>query len=475
IDRFTLNLDANETEEQRFLLGNIPVNSQWNYTTGISYKRYAENGFWTFVLSRNMLNNEAEKFENNDESQALILDYKSQETENKLRIENTTRKGNYKFNFGVAYEFVQYNSNTFNLLAVPGGQQEINFFSEIDFHKYAAFAQVSRDWLQERLVTSVGLRLDGASYSSEMSNPLEQFSPRVSVAYNLSQKWIVNANAGLYYQLPPFTVMGYEEDGVLVNKLNGVDYIQNYQLVAGLEYNSGSNSKITLEGYYKRYNNYPFTVRDSIALANLGGDFGVLGNEPVVSTARGRTYGIELLLQQRLYKGFYGLVSYTLGWSEFEDKNGEFVPSSWDSRHIVNMTAGKRFPKNWELGVNFRVQSALPFTPFDEERSAVIQNWDITNEGLRDFNQLNQGRFQPNHTLDIRIDKKWFYDKWSFQLYLDIENIYGNTVNDPQLVLDLDEEGNRQIDPNQLDSYLLKTLEVTQGTVLPSIGVVIIY
>ena len=67
-----------------------------------------------------------------------------------------------------------------------------------------------------------------------------------------------------------------------------------------------TNTKITVEGFYKIYSDYPFLVRDSISLANLGSDFGVIGNEPVESISEGQSYGVEFLAQQKLSKGFYG-------------------------------------------------------------------------------------------------------------------------------------------------------------------------
>ena len=59
----------------------------------------------------------------------------------------------------------------------------------------------------------------------------------------------------------------------------------------GFEYVTKSNTKITLEGFYKHYEDYPFLVRDSISLANLGADFGVIGDEEVISSSKGRAYG----------------------------------------------------------------------------------------------------------------------------------------------------------------------------------------
>ncbi len=488
IDQFELNTDANETEEQQFLLNTIPVSPQWNYTTGLVYKNYGDKGVWTVVASRSMLNVESEKYTNNIEVDSnLVLDYQSQEIENKFRIErNQTVFGTYKLVYGGGYQYVRYNNRTFNRIFTSSGPEDILFSSEFDMHKYAFFAQISNRYFGDKLVLSAGIRFDGNTYSDEMNNPLEQASPRFSLAYNFTDRFSFNFNTGLYYQLPPFTILGYKEindagEDVFVNRENGIRFIRNSHFVAGLEYNTPFNARITIEGYYKRYQDYPFLLRDSITLANLGGDFGVVGNEPAVPRSDGRTYGMEVLFQQRLFKGWYGIVSYTLGRSEFEDKNGDFVPSSWDSRHIGNLAVGKRFKRNWEVGINWRFQSGLPFTPFDEENSALVINWDRNGQGIPDFDQLNTLRREAANTLDIRIDKKWFFEKWSLNLYLDIENIFNNGVTEDELILDrpLDENGmpigdgviiNPEAPPAE-QQYLLKTLTVQQGTIIPTIGV----
>lgn len=482
IDQFRLNLDANETEEQQFLLNQLPVSPQWNYTNGLVYKHYADNGFWTFVVSRNMLNNESEKYLDNDDSseENLTLRYKSQEIENKLRVEHDIRFGDFKLNYGLGYQYVKYNVSTFNRIFTSAGPQTIDFASNFDLNRYALFAQGSQKFVDERLTLSLGFRMDANDYSTEMSNLGQQFSPRFSASYALSERLAVNFNTGIYYQLPPYTILGYQEDGVFVNRENGIKYIRNDHVVAGFEYNTASNSKISIEGYYKYYYDYPFLLRDSLTLANLGGDFGVLGNEPVVPRSEGRSYGLEFLFQQRLYKGFYGIASYTLGWSEFEDKNGNFVPSSWDARHIANVVIGKRFEKNWEVGVNWRFQTGLPFTPFDRQSSALVLNWQANGRGIRDFDLLNTRRADLVSAIDIRVDKKWFFDKWSLNIFLDIENVTGNGVGQDQLILDrpLDENGqpigggiitNPDAPINQ-QQFRLKTINDATGTVVPSIG-----
>ena len=477
IDNFELNLDANETEEQQYFLGNLLIFEQWNYTNGLVYKRYNESGYWTFVASRNMLNNVNYKYEDNDVTKDRVFDYKSQEIENKFRIENTTRKNGYKINFGVNYELAKYNNRTSQLLPDNnGGLFELNFNSDFVMNKYGAFAQVSKTLMKDRLILSAGVRMDGNDYSTEMSNPFKQLSPRFSAAYAINEKVALNFNTGLYYQLPAYTILGYQEDNQFVNKDNGVTYIRNAHIVGGVEYNPTSSSKFTIEGYYKTYDNYPFLTVQEVALANLGSDFGVIGNAPVTSTASGRTYGLEFFLQQKLYKGFYGIASYTLGFTEFEDKNGDYQPSSWDSRHILSLTGGKRFKGNWEMGLKWRFQSGLPFTP-DSDISSLVQVWNQTGRAIPDYDRLNQLRNPIVHELDFRIDKKWSFAKWSLNLYLDIENAYGYSTKTQTTVLDKSEAGIPVIinptDPINLQRYATKTLELNNGQLLPTIGIII--
>ncbi len=485
IDNFELNLDAGKNESGRYILDFLPVNNQWSYTNGVVYKRYQDYGYSTFVLSRNMLNNNTIKYLGNDESTEdnLLLNYTSREIENKLRAEQVIQSGAYRWSFGAGTEFVKYSNETFNKIFTNNGAEDIEFNVDLNFWKYYSFGQVSRDWLSGRMTTSVGVRMDGNSFSSEMANPLDQFSPRASLSYKLTDQWAFNFNTGIYYQLPAYTVLGYKEGDVFVNRENGAKFIRAGHLVGGLEYNTTQSSRITLEGYYKDYSNYPFLLRDKISLANVGGDFGVVGNEPSTPTNEGRAYGLELLYQQRLFKGFYGILAYTLGWSEFTDEEGNYVPSSWDSRHVGNMTVGKQFKNNWEVGLNWRFQSGLPYTP-DSEDSDLVQNWDRNFRAYPDYSQLNTLRLDPVNSIDIRIDKKFYFDKWSLNIYADVRNIALSNGGIPTTqILDrpVDDIGDpigggiivNPTAPADQQRYKLKTIDSGAQVITPSLGIVI--
>jgi hypothetical protein len=484
VDNFKLNLEANETETKQFILNRLPVNNQWNYTNGIVYKRFNDKGFTSVILSRSMLDNGAFKFRNNDESSLAnkILDYKSQEIENKLRVENTRKINQWTLVSGVSYEFAKYNNNTFNKIFIGSNPLDINFTSKFNMHKFGAFGSLNRNLLDNKLALSFGMRMDANSFSDDMSNPLEQLSPRVSLAYSLSKNVSFNFNTGIYYQLPPYTSMGYNEGGRFVNRDQNITYIRNKQLVAGLELNTNFSAKITVEGYFKDYDNYPFLTREQVSLANIGADFGVIGNEPSTSTGGGRAYGLEVLYQQRLYKGFYGLASYTLGRSEFTNGAGNYLPSSWDARHILNTTLGKQLGKNWEIGARYRFQTGLPRTPFASD-SDLVEKWNRNQAAVFDFSRINTLRASSFGFLDMRIDKKWFFKRWDINLYLDIQNLTSASIPGETLILDrpLDENGRpignaviaNPTAPLNQQRYKLKSIDDSTGNLLPVIGIVV--
>lgn len=477
LDRFKLNLKDDDTELQRYQLNILPVNNQWNYTIGLAYKHYSENGTHLLVASRNMLHNRAYKYANNDESSLSnrILDYTSREIENKLRYEYTIRKGAWKISAGAGFEYARYTNSTFNKFKTFSGVDSINYQSALDLYSGAVFAQVSRAFFKERFTVSVGLRTDFNSYNSSMLNPINQLAPRASFSVKVVDWMNINANVGRYYQRPQYTVMGYRDgDGVLVNKQNGLKYIRADHAVAGLEFIPTANTRVTVEGFYKWYAHYPFNLRDSISLANQGADFGVVGNVPVDSRGKGRAYGVELLAQQKLFKGFYGILAYTFVVSEFTDKNGNYIPSSWDNRHILTLTAGYKIKRNWEFGARWRFVAGLPFTPIDTSLSLQIPVYDVTGSGIADVSRLNSLRSSVFHQLDIRVDKSFFFKKWSLNLYLDIQNIYSfKFKGQDYLTIERDANGNGIEDPNNPGQYIGKFLPNRSGTVLPTLGVII--
>jgi hypothetical protein len=484
LDNFRLNASVNDgvtdpetLRRNNYILGNLPINNQWNYTIGAKWTHFSKNSYQTLVASRNMLKNTAIKYRNNIEvPENLLLDFSSFEAENKFRFEHDYQKNGWKINAGVGYEYARFFNSTFNQVVINGAPVSIDFLSQIGFGKFSMFGQVSKRFLNQKLATSFGLRTDFSNYAKSLMNPLDQISPMLSLSYDLTDKISISGNIGRYHQLPSYTILGYRdtETNALVNRDNDIKYIRVDQAVIGADYKTDWKARFSIEGFYKAYSRYPFSLRDSISIANLGSDFGIIGNEPVASISEGRAMGIEFLYQQRLFKGFYGIVAYTFVLSEFKDKNGQYVSSSWDNRNIVTLSLGKTFKKNWDVGVRWRYSGGSPYTPIDVATSSLIPVWDARGLGLPDFNQLNAMRLGFFHQLDVRVDKKFFFPSWNMNFYIDIQNLYNFQVETPPVLLLVTDENNVPlVDPNNPNAYQTELLSNIAGTVLPTLGIII--
>jgi hypothetical protein len=486
-DVSVLNLEANETEEQRYILSYLPENQQWSYAIGAVWKHFRKRSYDTFVLSRNYLDNRAYKFQNNNEVDSLkTLDYESAEIENKFRYENTLRtESGYKINLGFGLEYSKYLNNTFNRTFINDAPFTREYESLLDMFQWGLFGQVTKDYLDERLTLSLGFRADANSYSKEMSNLLDQLSPRFSASFAVSEKLYLNYNMGRFYQMPPYTTLGYRNlTGDLLNKQNGISYIKAGHIVGGFEYRPGEQSKITLEGFYKRYQDYPFSVLDSVPISSKAADFGTFGDEEILPISEGQAYGFEFLYRNRDLLGFNVVASYTFYRSEFDEfdgnlaKTGNSIPSAWDNRHLLNVTATRSFKRNWDFGFKWRFVGGAPYTPFDELKSSYVQAWNAQGLPYLDYRRFNQNRLRAFHQLDVRVDKSYFFDRWSLIFYVDIQNLYNFTSDQPDRLSNENENGDVIIinpgDPIEDQRYLLRRITGDgQGTVLPTLGIIV--
>jgi hypothetical protein len=185
-DDFSLNLKANDTEFQRYILDYLPVQKQYSYVAGLVLKHFRDNGFDTWVLSRNYLRNTQYKYLGNINSEAnKIYDYASGEGEIKARYERIIigDKG-FRVSYGAGYEYAHYRNSTYRrIYSGSPVDTEINYETNLKFGKFSAFGQISKAVLNQKLSLSLGVRSDANGYSGSMSNPLKQLSPRFSASY----------------------------------------------------------------------------------------------------------------------------------------------------------------------------------------------------------------------------------------------------------------------------------------------------
>ena len=462
IDDFSVNEPDEFDEEQQATLDQIPIIKQWTTTHGIIWKSRFKNGsgFMTTALSTNILNNDFKQYQDNVNESGLFLNNVSQEQETKLRYSYTTFQNEWTVVAGGVAQYVDYSNETLDLV------NNFQFNNTLSFWRYGIFTQASRKYFNDRFGLSAGFRMDGNSFTNSGNDVYKTFSPRLSLSYQLdkSRKWTANASIGRYYKITPYTILGFtDNEGRYANQ--DAEYIQSDHLVAGIEYLVTPSARITVEGFFKKYENYPVSLTDSVSLANLGGDFSVLGNEPVVSVGLGRTYGLEFLFQQKFTKSFYGILAYTLYKSEFTGFDpDEYIPSTWDNGMLLTFTGGYKFGNNWEVSVRVRYLGETPYAPIDQ--AATLASYPAL---VRDYSRQGTVTLDPFNQTDIRIDKKWNFNGFTLDIFLEFQNALGQqTPAEPTYGLVRDVEGN-PAEPLQLKEIE----EISSSAVLPTLGVVI--
>ena len=478
IDNLTLNTELQQTgtEAQKYLLSYLPIYKQWNYTVGAVYKHFGEGFIDNWVLSRNMLRNSNYKFENNDDTKPKTSDYTSDEAENKLRFERDYPYLPVKLKIGAGVRYSHYTNDTYRRLFYNNTVNELNYSTELNLFGYQAFAQASDEYLEEKLKLSLGVSFVGNNFNQNMKNPLNQFSPRLSASYMIAERLDFNANIGRYAAQPAYTTMGYRETtgGPLVNKNENLKYVTSNQLIMGFEFRPEDKMRMTIEGFYKQYSNYPLSVREGISIASQGADYGQIGDEEIVSTGKGRAYGFEVLFKIMEWNNLNLTSTYTYFRSEFTDKNGIYRPSSWDTKHLLNLIASYKFRNSWNIATRWRFVGGAPYSPIDEALSTNRAAWNITNQPYLDYNNFNANRLSSNHQLDIRIDKEFFFKKWALNLYADIQNAYNFQSEKAPIYTNKDVNGVILADPNgDASKQGLRIIETYSGTVLPTIGLII--
>lgn len=473
LDHLKLNDDIKDpTPSQEYILSYIPINNQWSYTIGGVYKHFTDVGYHMLVLSRNVLHNQLYKYPNNDETQEKTFDYNSDEIENKSRYEFHFRNNDTKYVLSASTEYVEYNNDTRQKTFLYDELTDLNYNTDINLFKYGFSARAYKKFLNDKLGLAFGFRLDGNNYNDNTTNLFNQFSPRLSVSYDIDKKNRISAAAGRYFQNSSYVTLGYRDNNqILVNKDNA-KYIGLDQYNLGIEHKFSDRIFLSVEGFYKKYFNYPINLTTGSSLANQEVYSSVYGAAIVDFMGDGEASGFEILNRWN-YDTFSLLASYTFVRSLFTNLSGKYVASAWDSKHLFTLTASKSLKKDWRIGLKWRYVGGLPYTPYDMEKSSQIDVWNINGGAYLNYDLLNENRLKAFHQLDIRIDKNYYFNKWTLMLYFDVQNAYNSQYKSRDYVIRAKNEDGFYKTQNNGNNYILETYPNTSGTVLPTLGIII--
>lgn len=431
----------NDTQEQQVDNSRILGTDQIQYVAGFTYRHLFTDGFFNIALSRNYVDYDSRQ---QDSLLNPIFTNVSKEEENSLRADLVFKLSKTsEINIGGTAKLIEADYDILfpTFVTTLGDTLPVtNLQTENTYTKFGVYTNYNTVFFN-RLTANLGIR-------SEIFTALNSkvyFSPRLSLSYALTDLTNINFSTGVYHQSPSYIWLEAFESN------RDLRMIKVNQFVFGFDQRISSDALLKVEAFYKDYDNYPTsTVRPYLVLANTGAgfsgsddNFSSFGLEPLVDAGFGKARGVELSIQKKLSDiPYYGIFSFTYSQADYTSLDGIERPGSYDQNWIINLSGGYKFNEYWEFSSKFRFASGKPYTPYNSD-------------GTQNVADYNTRRLKSSHSLDVRVDKRWYFAGWTLITYVDIQNIYNH--------------------PNQSnirwDPQTMSVDETSSIGILPSIGI----
>jgi hypothetical protein len=398
----------NDELDNRYENSRVAVPEQYQNFSGLTWKHLFKKGFSTITFGSSY-----RRFTTFQNDSNLVEIFRNESLEGEFKL-----NASIDWKIGEKSEIAFGNQTNFGGMLeydilIPGDYREDNTGTPRPYSVDTTFNTIKNGTFVS-YSTAIGNNRITAGIRGDYYNfTIDKYfvSPRLSYSYTINENSTIIASAGRFYQSPSYIwLVGAENQ-----ELNPIRADQG---VIGYSHTPREDVKIQLEAYYKKYDNYLARVwRPQAVLAPSGFDdissdipYGL---EPLSNAAEGESYGVELFIQKKLSDiPLYGLLSLTLSESRFTSIEGEERPGTFDSRFIMNLSAGYRFGPLWEVSAKFRLATGQPTTPFNPD-------------GSINFAEYNSGERLPVfHTLDARVDRRWNFDNFTLITYIDIQNLY---------------------------------------------------
>jgi hypothetical protein len=295
----------------------------------------------------------------------------------------------------------------------PGALPQVTAAEEAGLCNPGFYAELTAKPV-DRLSLTGGLRFDYFSLLHRWT-----LDPRLVGRVQLTRLTTLKFGAGLYAQDPAAQdyFSGFGNDQLRLERAAHFSLAVEQAVWRGL--------MVEVTGIYK----YLWDFAGTSTYQRRFGD----GPQPQLSDIRpektanlltGRIYGATLLLRQHLSKYLFGWLSYSLLRSERRDCDTcDYRLFDYDQTHILILAVHVYLPYKFEAGVRFRYITGIPLTPV--RGGYYDSDTDLYQPVPGAPNSARLGDF---HQLDLRIDRKFTFKRWSLTAYLDISNIYNHAA-----------------------------------------------
>jgi hypothetical protein len=383
----------------------------YSNTAGVDWQYlWGKSGYSNTSFAHTYIKTNGKYFQTRDGK--LLLNNNSIEQEFKLRNSN-----HWIVNSGLRFEFGFDVKNTVNnydqfyneyqdLLGQKTPALLMN--SKLNTYKAGVFANVNWEVLPG-LNFAPGVRADYYDY-----NKTTNVSPRASLTYSFDEFTSLTGTFGIFYQNNPFIIVAQKDE------FRNLKNPKSYQYILGFNHLLNESTKLTVEVYNKDYSDFPMDpaqpnhfLFDQAVTENL-----FLVHSSLLSSGEANSKGIEVTIQKKLAKDFYGLVAGSYSKSTYKGLDNVWHDRIYDNRFNFAIEGGYKPNNDWEFSLRWLYAGGAPYTPFDETASSA------SFKGVFDETKVNASRLPDFHSLNIRADKRFHFEKTTMIIYLSIWNTY---------------------------------------------------
>ncbi|MCL2178876.1 MAG: TonB-dependent receptor [Proteobacteria bacterium] len=285
-------------------------------------------------------------------------------------------------------------------------RQLVSSTEKYHFFEPALYAEVQHSPFEGFQVVG-GLRAD---YNSHINKAW--VDPRLAISYAFAERFKLKGALGLFHQ-PPNYLNGQ------VSSVFGNPNLKPERSVhssVGLEVNITKAIDLDIQFYAKNGFNISRLTSGGDSQSNLNvADT----TKPWDNSGSSRAYGMEILLRHQLTDRFFGWIAYSLSRSERNNiLQGGYRRSSFDQPHNLIVVASYKLPLDFVLGAKLQYVSGNTSTP------VVGAIFDANSDSYHPLNgYANSTRMPDFFQLDVRLDKRFVFQKWMLSLYLDVQNV----------------------------------------------------
>ena len=383
----------------------------WAGTAGVNWR-----ALWGTAISNTSLaytgNRYDEEFVETNSGGALL---RNRSTEQSLTLRNVTRAQlgpAYALEFGAEAKygigrFDNVYAARYDALGTPIPELVLDRrTTDTRLSAFASFIVTPTS----RLTATLGARID-----HHTATGATHLSPRLALEYRLADRTSLTGATGIYYQRLPLVLLAQRPEN------GSLDDPRAIHVVAGLNQRLGEYTRLTIEAYHKAYDRLPLDPGQAplFVLDELFYDYGFFTNHArLTDGGRARSTGVEATLQKRLAQNVYGLVSAAYFRTKYRGADEVWRDRVFDNRVVFGVEGGYKPNRSWEFSARWLFAGGPPYTPLDTTRSAQL------NRAVLDESRINLARYPSYHSLNVRVDRRFYFSGSNLVVYLSVWNAY---------------------------------------------------